>query len=148
MLWNVPFEKQTQYFENLFSVVAGLVQSALVRTLRHLSLAADEFYIAGTHILTDGAFRSVLGVYQTIRKRRTGQFLLVQVVDDRELAPQQYDEKIGRWLASTRMLKQPTMQPQPSRSCSARFSWSCNKLRWRLSATQTTPQPVQPTSIC
>lgn len=104
VLWNVPFEKQTQYYENLFSVVAGLVQSALVRALHHLSLAADEYYITGTHILTDRAFRSALGVYQTIRKRRTGQFLLVQVVSDKKLTPQQYDEQIGRSVRATDLI--------------------------------------------
>lgn len=104
VLWSVPFEKQTQYYENLFSVVAGLVQSALVRALHHLTLAADEYYIAGTHILTDGAFRSALGVYQTIRKRRTGQFLLVQASGDGELTPQQYDEQIGRSVRATDLI--------------------------------------------
>ena len=104
VLWNVPFEKQTQYYENLFSVVAGLVQSALVRALHHLTLAADEYYIAGTHILTDRAFRSALGVYQTIRKRRMGQFLLVQVIDDKELTPKQYDEQIGRSVRATDLI--------------------------------------------
>ncbi len=103
VLWDVPFDKQTQYYENLFSVVAGLVQSAMVRALRYLSMSGD-IYIEDAHILSDRAFRSALGVYQNIRKRRTGQYLLVRVLSDQPLTPQQYDAQIGRAVRSTDLI--------------------------------------------
>ena len=100
MLWEVPFEKQTQYLENLLSVVAGLVQSAMVRALHYFSLA-DDLYVPGTHILTDKAFRNALGVYQNIRKKRSGQHLLVCVSSSVKRTVQAMDERIARVARST-----------------------------------------------
>ena len=77
-LWDVPFDQQTLYHQNLFSVVAGLVQSAMVRTLRYFNMSQD-MYLEGTHILADKAFRSALGVYQRMRKQRTSSYLLLRV---------------------------------------------------------------------
>lgn len=107
VMWDVPFEKQTQYLENLFSVVSGLVQSAMVRALHYFSVA-DDMYIANTHILTDKAFRSALGVYQNIRKRRSGQYLLVKVSSAATLTPGEYDMRIGRAVRSTDLVGQLT----------------------------------------
>lgn len=47
MLWEVPFEKQTQYLENLLSVVAGLVQSA--RCARCITFLWPMSLCPGTH---------------------------------------------------------------------------------------------------
>lgn len=78
ILWSVPFDKQSQYYENLFSVVAGLVQGSVGRAFRYFK-ESGEIYIEDTHILCDSAFRSALEVYKNIRKRRKGQYLLVRV---------------------------------------------------------------------
>ncbi len=77
-LWDMPFDQQTLYHQNLFSVVAGLVQSAMVRTLRYFNMSQD-MYLEGTHILADKAFRSALSVYQRMRKQRTSSYLLLRV---------------------------------------------------------------------
>ncbi len=77
-LWDVPFDQQTLYHQNLFNVVAGLVQSAMVRTLRYFNMSQD-MYLEDTHILADKAFRSALGVYQRMRKQRTSSYLLLRV---------------------------------------------------------------------
>lgn len=100
VLWDVPFGKQNQYYENLLSVVGGLVQSALVRALRYLTMS-DDMYLPDTHILTDKAFRSALGVYQNIRKRRMGQYLLVRVNAESPFEPEEYDARIGKAVRST-----------------------------------------------
>ncbi len=67
-LWDVPFEQQTLYRQNLFNVVSGLVQSSMVRALHYFDSAPD-MYIRNTHILSDKAFRSTLGVYSQMRKK-------------------------------------------------------------------------------
>ena len=77
-LRNVPFDQQTLYHQNLFNVVAGLVQSSMVRTLKYFN-ASQEMYLEDTHILSDKAFRSALGVYQRMRQQRTSSFLLLRV---------------------------------------------------------------------
>lgn len=100
MLWDVPFDHQTLYHQNLFSVVAGLVQSAMLRALQYLS-AAHDMYLEDTHILASQAFRSTLGIYQNMRKRRTGSFLLLRVRASEALPLSEYDKRIGRATRST-----------------------------------------------
>ena len=100
MLWDVPFDKQTLYFENLFNVVSGLVQSAMVRALKYFNLSGDV-YLENTRILADHAFLSALGVYQNMRKQRTGHFLLVRLHGDKDLSVEEYDRRIGRAIRST-----------------------------------------------
>lgn len=100
MLWEVSFEKRSQHMENLLSILAGLVQSAVVRTQRYFAIM-DNIYIEGTHILTDEAFRNALDVYRDIREKRTGQHLLVRVHASASLTIQQYDARIGRATRST-----------------------------------------------
>ena len=94
MLWSVPFEQQSMYMENLLSVVAGLVQSALVRALRYHSQVGD-MYFEDTHILTPEAFRQALGVYQTIRQRRMGDHVLVRLSGEREMSREVIDRYSG-----------------------------------------------------
>ncbi|HPJ02433.1 MAG TPA: NAD(P)-dependent oxidoreductase [Candidatus Limiplasma sp.] len=95
-LWDVPFEQQTLYRQNLFSVVAGLVQSAMVRALHYFD-SAQDMYIENTHILTDKAFRSTLSVYSQMRKKRAAQYLLLAVQSvDGVLSIEEYDRRIGK----------------------------------------------------
>lgn len=105
MLWDVPFEKRTQRMENLLSILAGLVQSAVVRTQRYFAMM-DNVYIEDTHILTDQAYRNALTVYRDIRRQRTGQYLLVRVWSTQALDIRQYDARIGRVARSTDLIGQ------------------------------------------
>ncbi len=100
MLWQVSFEQQSMYLENLLTVMAGLVQSALVRALTYHRHVAD-LYFENTHILTPAAFRETLGVYQSIRQQHTGSHVLVALKMNRELSLEVMDKYIGRLLRST-----------------------------------------------
>ena len=100
MLWNVPFDQQSMYTENLLSVVAGLVQSALIRAIQYHQQMAD-LYFEDTHILTPEAFRSALGIYQSIRQRRTGDYVLVQVNSSQELSMEMIDKCLSKLIRST-----------------------------------------------
>lgn len=104
-LWDVPFDKIGLYYENLFSVVAGLVQSAMVRAIRYFNLSGD-MYLENTHILTSNAFRSTLDVYENMRKQRTGKYLLMRIESGRALDPEELDRRIGRITRSTDILGQ------------------------------------------
>ena len=95
-LWDVPFEQQTLYRQNLFSVVSGLVQSAMVRALHYFD-SAQDMYIENTQILTDKAFRSTLGVYSQMRKKRAAKYLLLSVQGvDPIVSIEEYDRRIGQ----------------------------------------------------
>ncbi len=100
MLWTVPFEKRTLYYENLLNVVAGLTRSAMARAVRYVNLSGD-MYIAGTHILTDRAFRSALDAYRDMSKQKNASFLLVRVEARGALSPRDMDERIARSTRST-----------------------------------------------
>lgn len=100
MLWEVPFERQTLYHQNLLSVVTGLVQSAMVSAMRYVNLS-DDMYIKDTHILADEAFRSVLSVYQSMRKQRTGSYLLVHLQGETKLSGAEMDAKFAHAMRST-----------------------------------------------
>ena len=100
-LWDVPFEQQTLYRQNLFSVVSGLVQSALVRALHYFG-SAQDMYIHETHILTDKAFRATLGVYNQMRKQRAAAYLLLEVKSmDSNTSIDEFDRRVGRATRST-----------------------------------------------
>jgi len=95
-LWDVPFEQQTLYRQNLFSVVSGLVQSAMVRALHYFG-SAQDMYIENTHILTDKAFRSTLSVYSQMRKKRAAKYLLLSIRGvNPGLSIEEYDRRIGQ----------------------------------------------------
>ena len=100
MLWNVPFEQQSLYMENLLSVVAGLVQSALIRAIGYHRQVADLYY-ENTHILMPQAFMTALGIYQTIRSRHMGTHVLVRLHADREMDLEVIDRYIGKLVRST-----------------------------------------------
>ena len=100
-LWDVPFEQQTLYRQNLFAVVSGLVQSAMVRALNYFG-SAQDMYINDTHILTDKAFRATLGVYSQMRKQRATAYLLLNVISlDNNTSIEEYDRRIGRAIRGT-----------------------------------------------
>lgn len=100
MLWEVPFEKQTLYFENLLNVVAGLVQSSMARALKYFNVSGD-MYLEDTHILNDQAFRSALGVYQSMRRNHTGDYLLVRLRTAGNLSLDELDHRISRATRAT-----------------------------------------------
>ena len=100
-LWEVPFEQQTLYRQNLFAVVSGLVQSAMVRALNYFG-SAQDMYISDTHILTNKAFRATLGVYSQMRKQHASAYLLLNVINmDDNTSIEEYDRRIGRAIRGT-----------------------------------------------
>jgi len=104
VLWVVPFDQQTLYHQNLFNVVAGLVQSAMVRTLRYFNMS-QEIYLENTHILADKSFRSALGVYQRMRKQRTSSYILLRVKSIAgEISLKEMDRCLGSVTRTTDLL--------------------------------------------
>ncbi|NLO14719.1 MAG: NAD-dependent epimerase/dehydratase family protein [Clostridiales bacterium] len=105
-LWDVPSDQQTLYHQNLFGIVAGLVQSAIVSTLRYFELSR-ELFVDKTHILNDKAFRSALGVYRRMKQQGISSFLLLRVKKNPCDAPLiEMDRLLGRVIRATDLVGQ------------------------------------------
>ncbi len=101
IMWEVPFEKQTLYQRNLFKVVVGLVQSALIRALAYLGTSQD-MYLPDTFILTDAMFRSTVEVHKNMRKQQAASFLLLKIEGaDGANDPREIDERLRRATRNT-----------------------------------------------
>ena len=101
-LWDVPFDRQTLYYENLLNVVSGLVQSALRRAVRYFNLSGD-MYLEDTRILTDRAFRCAR-VYQAVRKRQSGDFLLARLRGAWPMSAEEIDRRTGGAIRSVDLI--------------------------------------------
>ena len=102
-LWEVPFDKQTLYYTNLLIEVAGLVQAALVRTIRYSTRSAD-MDLEDARILTNQAFQTALRVFQDMRKQRRGSFQLARLQGNPVLSPEEYRRRLNRAIRSTDLL--------------------------------------------
>ncbi|MCR4621241.1 MAG: hypothetical protein K5663_04095 [Clostridiales bacterium] len=103
MLWDVSFDQQSMYMENLLSVVAGLVQSALARAIHYHRQIADMYY-EDTRILMPEAFRAALQVYHDIRQERTGEYLLTRLQLEQEIDIHLLDRYMDKLVRSTDMV--------------------------------------------
>ncbi|NLC33519.1 MAG: hypothetical protein GX781_09530, partial [Clostridiales bacterium] len=100
-LWEVPFDQQTLYHQNLFKVVAGLVQSAMVRTLLYFNYSKD-MYLMNTHIMTAKSFQSALDIYLRMKKQRISDYTLLRVSSMAEdISLSEIDQKISNVIRST-----------------------------------------------
>ena len=102
-LWEVPFDKQTLYYTNLLIEVAGLVQAALVRTIRYSTRSVD-MDLEDARILTNQAFQTALRVFQDMRKQRRGSFQLARLQGNPVLSPEEYRRRLNRAIRSTDLL--------------------------------------------
>lgn len=100
VLWDVSFEQCSLYFQNLFSITCGLVQSAMVRAMQYFRLSPDV-YVEDTHFLAEKPFLSALEVYRSMRRRHAGSFLLLRVTGDASMDIAEYDMRISSATRST-----------------------------------------------
>lgn len=101
VLWDVPFDQCSLYFQNLFSITCGLVQSAMVRAIQYFNLTPDV-YVENTHILSEGPFLSALEIYRSMRRRHAGDFLLLRVTaPEAGLGVLEFDSRVAGATRST-----------------------------------------------
>lgn len=72
--------QMTLYYQNLFRILCGLVESALGRAFDYEAVAQDKRCIAGTHVLNQDAFAQELLAAQTLADNKMGSYLLLRVV--------------------------------------------------------------------
>ena len=76
--------QMTLYYQNLFRILCGLVESALGRAFDYEALAQDKRCVDGTCVLKQAAFGQELAAEQALADGKMGSFLLLRVVPGME----------------------------------------------------------------
>lgn len=76
--------QMTLYYQNLFRILCGLVESALGRAFDYEAVAQDKRCVAGTRVLNHDAFGQELAAEQALADNKMGSFLLLRVVPGME----------------------------------------------------------------
>ena len=83
--------QMTLYYQNLFRILCGLVESALGRAFDYEAVAQDKRCVDGTCVLKQAAFGQELAAEQALADGKMGSFLLLRVVPGMEPV----DELVG-----------------------------------------------------
>ena len=70
-------EQMTLYYMNLFKILCGLVETALLRAMDYQDATEYRQYIPDTHILKTEFFVERLGLYHTMREKRLASYVLL-----------------------------------------------------------------------
>lgn len=76
--------QMTLYYQNLFRILYGLVESALGRAFDYEAVAQDKRCVDGTCVLKQAAFGQELAAEQALADGKMGSFLLLRVVPGME----------------------------------------------------------------
>ncbi len=76
--------QMTLYYQNLFRILCGLVESALGRAFDYEAVAQDKRCVDGTCVLKQAAFGQELAAEQALAEGKMGSFLLLRVVPGME----------------------------------------------------------------
>lgn len=76
--------QMTLYYQNLFRILCGLVESALGRAFDYEAVAQDKRCVDGTCVLKQAAFGQELAAEQALADSKMGSFLLLRVVPGME----------------------------------------------------------------
>ena len=80
----VAESQMTLYYQNLFRILCGLVESALGRAFDYEAVAQDKRRVAGTRVLNHAAFGQEVAAEQALADNKMGSFLLLRVVPGME----------------------------------------------------------------
>lgn len=81
---HVAESQMTLYYQNLFRILCGLVESALGRAFDYEAVAQDKRCVAGTCVLSHDAFGQELAAELALADNKMGSFLLLRVVPGME----------------------------------------------------------------
>lgn len=88
-------EQLTLYYLNLFKVLCGLVETALLRAIDYQEAVEYRQYLPDTHILKNEFFVERLKLYHTMRERNLASYVLLELFHP-GLSLQQADAKLQR----------------------------------------------------
>ena len=72
-------EQMTLYYQNLFRILCGLVETALVRAFEYESVVRENWYLPGTCLLRPTVFAEKLAAACTLREEKMAHHLLLRV---------------------------------------------------------------------
>lgn len=78
-IWKRTFEQHSMYYENLFKVISGLVESSLVRAVLFREANLSKWYLPSTRILEADVFKETLKIKMEMQNRDITQFQLISI---------------------------------------------------------------------
>lgn len=72
-------EQMTLYYQNLFRILCGLVETALVRAFEYESAVRENWYLPGTCLLRPAVFAEKLAAACTLQEEKMAHHLLLRV---------------------------------------------------------------------
>jgi len=92
VIWSVKFDQYSTYYLNLFKVICGLIQDALVRAAAFMDLNYEKMYVPATKILTPEAFMDILRIRADMKKNKVTDYQLLKVAGLKQSWPEIYSK--------------------------------------------------------
>ena len=75
----VRSDQMTLYYMNLFKILCGLVEVALLRALEYQEAAKNMQYVEGTHILKTSYFMERLETFHAMQDEMVASYILLRL---------------------------------------------------------------------
>ena len=99
-LYTANEEQMTLYYQNLFRILCGLVETALVRAFAYESAVRENWYLPGTCLLRPAVFAEQLATACTLQEDKMAHHLLLRVTGEfKDRA--ELNDRVGRSIRST-----------------------------------------------
>ena len=93
-------EQMNLYYQNLFRILCGLVETALVRAFEYESAVRENWYLPGTCLLRPAVFAEQLATACTLQEEKMAHHLLLRVTGEfKDRA--EFNDRVGRSIRST-----------------------------------------------
>ncbi|WP_172954373.1 NAD-dependent epimerase/dehydratase family protein [Solibacillus sp. R5-41] len=100
MIDNLPFSSFSNYHENLFKVIAGLIETSLSRAFEYIQFTEESRYIGQSIILQPDVFQEILSSKILAKEKYNMPFTLLKIQVDASVS-QQVAEKANQLLRET-----------------------------------------------
>lgn len=88
MIWRMPWERMTLGQANLLTVITALIQSAVLRASRYITMLENRRYQEGAFVMETEAFTSLVRVFLAARDRHLTDCVVLEV----QVPEDQYEE--------------------------------------------------------
>ena len=99
-LYTASEEQMTLYYQNLFRILCGLVETALVRAFEYESVVRENWYLPDTCLLRPAVFAEQLATACSLQKDKMARHLLLQVTGTFKNRAE-FNDRVRRSIRST-----------------------------------------------
>ena len=78
-IWERRFDQFSIYYQNLFKIVSGLIESSLIRATLFKDINSDKWYLPSTRILIPDMFKETLRIKAEMQSKNITAFQLLEV---------------------------------------------------------------------